>query len=60
VDIVELRFPSGRTEVVKGVKARQLIVVQEGKGLVAQGAPGTVEPKLLPQLRAKGRLAARG
>jgi hypothetical protein len=60
-DTVELLFPSGRTEVVKGVKARQLIVVQEGKGLVAQGAPGTVEPHLLPQVRrVGGKLAARG
>jgi hypothetical protein len=45
---VELLFPSGQRETVKGVKAGQLIVVQEGKGLVAQGAPGTLEPQLLP------------
>jgi enediyne biosynthesis protein E4 len=44
---VELRFPSGARQTLKGVKANQLIVVQEGKGLVAQGAPGsaTVMPE---------------
>jgi hypothetical protein len=43
---VELQFPSGARQTLKGVKARQLIVVQEGKGLVAQGAPGQVEATL--------------
>jgi hypothetical protein len=41
-DSVELLFPSGARQAVQGVKADQLIVVQEGKGLVAQGAPGSV------------------
>jgi hypothetical protein len=34
------------------VKAGQLLIVQEGKGLVAQGAPGALETKLLPQIQA--------
>ena len=38
---VELQYPSGAREVVQGVKADQSIVVEEGKGLVAQGPPGT-------------------
>jgi enediyne biosynthesis protein E4 len=54
---VELLFPSGHREIVKGVKARQLVVVQEGKGLVAQGAPVTVESKLLTQVH--GRMAGK-
>jgi enediyne biosynthesis protein E4 len=48
-DTVEVLFPSGHREVVTSVAAGQMIVVQEGKGLVAQGAPGTAEPKLLPR-----------
>jgi enediyne biosynthesis protein E4 len=39
---VELLFPSGKREVLQNVKAGQLIVVQEDKGLVAQGTPGSV------------------
>jgi enediyne biosynthesis protein E4 len=54
---VELLFPSGKREVLQNVKAGQLIVVQEGKGLVAQGAPGAVESTLLPQIHR--RVAAR-
>jgi enediyne biosynthesis protein E4 len=38
---VELRFASGGRQTVHGVKANQRVVVQEGKGLVAQGAPGS-------------------
>jgi hypothetical protein len=57
VERVELQFPDGARQTVKDVKANQLLVVQEGKGLVAQGAPGAVEAKLLPPLRR--RVAAR-
>jgi hypothetical protein len=39
---VELLFPSGARQVLSGVQAGQLIVVDERKGLVAQGAPGSV------------------
>jgi enediyne biosynthesis protein E4 len=53
---VELLFPSGKREVLQNVKAGQLIVVQEGKGLVAQGAPGTADAKQQPPA---GRLAGR-
>jgi enediyne biosynthesis protein E4 len=54
-ETVEVLFPSGHRETLKDVKAGQLIVVQEGKGLVAQGAPGTVEPRLRTQpARASG------
>src|SRR5205085_7704509 len=41
---VELRFPSGARQTLASVKADQMIVVQEGKGLVAQGAPGAARP----------------
>jgi enediyne biosynthesis protein E4 len=41
VDQVELQYPDGVKQVVKGVKADQRIVVQEGKGLVSQGPPGS-------------------
>jgi hypothetical protein len=57
-ETVELLFPSGVRQTVQGVKADQLIVVREGKGLVAQGAPGAIEAKFLPRLHT--RLAARG
>jgi hypothetical protein len=40
-EAVELRFPSGARQTLTNVKANQLLVVQEGKGLVAQGAPGS-------------------
>jgi hypothetical protein len=50
VEAVELQFPDGQREELKGVKADQLLVVQEGKGLVAAGRPGGVEQKLLPPL----------
>jgi hypothetical protein len=40
-EAVELRFPSGARQTLQDVKANQFIVVQEGKGLVAQGAPGS-------------------
>ena len=39
VESVELQFPDGTKQTVANVMANQLIVVQEGKGLVAQGAP---------------------
>jgi hypothetical protein len=42
-DVVELLFPSGARQSLSGVKANQLIVVQEGKGLVRQGPPGVGE-----------------
>ena len=51
VEEVTLKFPDGGQQTVKNLKADQLIVVQEGKGLVAQGMPGAVEAKLLPRLR---------
>src|SRR5207249_4138627 len=38
VDQVELRYPDGGEQVVNGVKADQRIVVQEGKGVVAQAS----------------------
>jgi hypothetical protein len=41
VDEVELRFADGARQTLKNVKANQLVVVQEGKGLVAQGARGS-------------------
>ena len=50
-DTVELQFPSGARQVLQTVKSNQLIVVQEGKGLVAQGAPGAAEAQLRPRLR---------
>jgi hypothetical protein len=49
---VELQYPDGARQVVRGIKADQLIVVQEGKGLIAQGAPGT-EARLSPPLRSR-------
>jgi hypothetical protein len=55
-DAVELQYPDGTRQVVPHVKTDQLIVVQEGKGLVAQGPPGA-EARLYPPLRP--RLAAR-
>jgi len=48
---VELQFPDGTKQTVATVKANQLIVVQEGKGLVAQGAPAAAAAKVLPALR---------
>jgi hypothetical protein len=35
VDRVEIRWPSGRTEVVQKVAANQVIVIREGAGIVA-------------------------
>jgi hypothetical protein len=35
VDRVEIRWPSGRTEVVQNVAANQVIVIREGAGIVA-------------------------
>jgi hypothetical protein len=52
-DSVELLFPSGARQVLQGVKANQLIVVQEGKGLVAHGAPGAVKSQILSPLRSR-------
>jgi hypothetical protein len=49
-EAVELRFPDGTRQVVPNVKTNQVIVVQEGKGLVAPGPPGT-EARLYPPLR---------
>jgi hypothetical protein len=34
VDRVEIRWPSGRTEVVQNVRANQLVVIREGAGVV--------------------------
>jgi hypothetical protein len=48
---VEVRFASGKREVVAEVEAGQLIVVEEGKGLVAQGPPGSPAVRRLPPLR---------
>jgi hypothetical protein len=45
-ETVELRFPTGARQTLKRVKAGQLVVVDEGKGLVAQGAPGSTEATL--------------
>jgi hypothetical protein len=47
---VELQFPDGTRQGVQRVKADQGIVVQEGKGLVAHGPPGS-EARSLPPLR---------
>ena len=46
-DQVELLFPDGARQVVNGVKADQMIRVQEGKGLLAQSAAGTTDARLL-------------
>jgi hypothetical protein len=35
VDRLELRWPSGRTEVVEGVPANHIVTVREGEGIVA-------------------------
>jgi hypothetical protein len=43
-DAVELQYPDGGKQRVKGVKADQKIVVQEGKGLMA-GASGSRTPR---------------
>jgi hypothetical protein len=59
VDEVELRFPSGARQTLKGVKANQLVVVQEGKGLVAQGAPGSAAA-LLPAISRRAPLSVSG
>jgi hypothetical protein len=48
---VELQFPDGAKQTVSNVRANQLIVVREDKGVIAQGAPGAVEAKFLPALR---------
>jgi enediyne biosynthesis protein E4 len=50
VDQVELQFPDGGRQVVPRVKADQMIIVREGKGLVAQGVPGVAETTVLPPL----------
>jgi hypothetical protein len=39
---VALQFPDGARQVVRNVAANQLILVQEAKGVVAQGPPRTV------------------
>jgi hypothetical protein len=49
-EAVDLLFPSGTRQTVRGVKADQLIVVREGKGVVAQRAPGAVEAKWMRRL----------
>jgi hypothetical protein len=46
---VELQYPSGARQVVNGVKANQMIVVQEGKGLIA-GASGFRGPRAEPRV----------
>ena len=33
-DLIEIRWPSGQVDTLKDVKANQLIVVEEGKGIV--------------------------
>ncbi len=35
VDRLELRWPSGRTEVVQSVPANHIVTVREGEGIVA-------------------------
>jgi len=34
VELLEIRWPSGQVDTLKDVKANQLIVVEEGKGIV--------------------------
>jgi hypothetical protein len=41
VEQVELQFPDGARQVVLGVRADQMIVVREGKGLVVQRPPAS-------------------
>jgi hypothetical protein len=57
---VEVQFPDGQREAVEGVSADQLVVVQEGKGVVAQGAPQPTAAKLLPPLRHRAAARASG
>ena len=33
-DLIEIRWPSGQLDSLKDVKANQLVVVQEGKGMI--------------------------
>ena len=33
-ELIEIRWPSGQVDTLKDVKANQLIVVEEGKGIV--------------------------
>jgi hypothetical protein len=35
-DVVEVRWPSGKTETLRGVPAGQIVTVEEGKGIVAR------------------------
>jgi ASPIC/UnbV protein len=45
---VALQFPDGARQVLRNVGTNQLIVVQEAKGLVAQGAPGAAQRLHIP------------
>ena len=51
---VRVKWPSGRVDTIANVAANQLITVQEGKGLVAQGPPASAGVALLPSLRRRG------
>jgi hypothetical protein len=35
-DVLEVRWPSGKTETIRGVPAGQIITLQEGKGIVSR------------------------
>jgi hypothetical protein len=55
-EAIELQYPSGVRERVAGVRAGQVVVVQEGKGLVAQGPPGQGLPTAnTPSAGGRGR-----
>jgi hypothetical protein len=36
VDLIEVRWPSGVVDIVSGVRANQIVTIQEGKGLIEQ------------------------
>ena len=44
-ELIEIRWPSGQVDTLKDVKANQLIVVEEGKGIVKTQAFGTSKRK---------------
>jgi hypothetical protein len=52
-DSIEIQWPSGQTEKLSNVNARQTVTVQEGKGIVSSRAYGAAPKKAAPAKVAK-------